>query len=115
MRRGARQRESQAWWQGNGDGGRGALALKVVERNSSGADALERRGFSWIELTGEATTPIRGGKVGKRQDPHAPIAWAGSARCPDEWLGAARLGRWRAPGAHDHPCARTMHYRADVT
>jgi hypothetical protein len=52
---------------------------------------------------------------GKRQDPPAPIAWARSARCLDEWLGGAHLVRWRAPGAHDHPCTGTMQDRADVT
>jgi hypothetical protein len=29
--------------------------------------------------------------VRKRQDPPAPIAWAGSTRCPDEQLGDAPL------------------------
>jgi hypothetical protein len=62
--------------------------------------------------------PEEGGKIpvaGKRQDPPAPITWDGSARCPDERLGAARLGKWRAPGAHDHPCAGIMQDLADVT
>jgi hypothetical protein len=38
------------------------LALKVAERNSSSAYSVERRGFSWIELPGEAAAPRRGGK-----------------------------------------------------
>jgi hypothetical protein len=68
------------------------LALKVDECNNSGAYTVERRGFSWIELPGEAATPVRGGK-GKRQDPPAPIAWAGergvwmSGWGPPAWAG----------------------------
>jgi hypothetical protein len=42
--------------------GGAALALKVAERNSSDAYAVERRGFSWIELPGGAAAPGRGGK-----------------------------------------------------
>jgi hypothetical protein len=91
-----------------------ALALKVAERNNSGAYAVERRGFSWIELPGEAATPVRGGK---REETGSTCThrMGRSARCPDEWLGAARLGRWRAPGAHNHPSVGTMQDRADVT
>jgi hypothetical protein len=42
-----------------------ALALEVAERNSSGAHTMERRGFSWIELPGEAATPRKEGRQGK--------------------------------------------------
>jgi hypothetical protein len=45
-----------------------ALALKVAARNSSGADTVEWRGFSWIELPCEAAVPGRGGKDTRRRE-----------------------------------------------
>jgi hypothetical protein len=96
-------------------GGRGDLEKKetaVAQAPWTGG------GFPWIGVPDEAAMPEEGEKTavgGRRQDPPAPIAWSRSARCSDGRLGATRLGKWRAPGAQDHPCMGTKQDRADGT